>query len=36
MERDLYFIFGPIITHYLIQIALFKVVINFIVSGGKT
>jgi len=26
---------GPIITHYLIQLALFKIVIDFIVLGGK-
>lgn len=35
LERRLYIIFGPIITHYLIQLALFKIVIDFIVLGGK-
>ena len=35
LERDLYVYFGPIVTHYLIQLVLFKIVINFIVLGGK-
>ena len=35
LERRLYIIFGPIITHYLIQLALFKIVMDFIVLGGK-
>ena len=34
-ERALYSIFGPIVTHYLIQLVLFKIVIDFIVLGGK-
>ena len=34
-EARLYFYFGPIVTHYLIQLVLFKIVINFIVLGGK-
>ena len=34
-EVRLYVWFGPIVTHYLIQFALFKIVINFIMLGGK-
>lgn len=34
-EARLYFYFGPIVTHYLIQLVLFKIVIDFIVLGGK-